>query len=67
MLKKSINNMLQRKKKGLHSKTLPCCGVIETQNKGMLHIHILVWTLVFPLLLPKALHIEKHGIQCQIF
>ena len=49
----------KERKKGLHGNTLTYYGMIETQNRGILHIHIIIWTIVLPLLLQKASHIKE--------
>ena len=49
----------KERKKGLCGNALACCGMIETQNRGALHIHMLTWTAVLPLLLQKVSHIKE--------
>ena len=49
----------KERKKGLHDSTLTHCSVIETQNRGTLHIQMLIWTGVLPLLLQKYNTLKK--------
>ena len=69
----SVNNSTRRSKldgsfgKGAFGTSICAYGVHETQNRGSLHHHLILWGSIPPSLLQKAVEEKVYGMNLQKF